>query len=143
MGQLGDGSRDDGELGALQGVLALLRFLLDRALLYGALKSARVRIKPDHLRAGPFRSQPDGGPDQPRADECDSHPISLPIRAATAATSAANSANWLVGICCAASDSASSGRGCVSTMIPSAPTAAAARASGSTRSRRPAACEGS
>ena len=47
------------------------------------------------------------------------------------------------GICCGPSQSASSGRGCASTMIPSAPTATAARASGSTRSRRPAACDGS
>ena len=41
------------------------------------------------------------------------------------------------------SQSASSGRGCVSTMIPSAPAATAARRSGSTRSRRPAGCDGS
>ena len=47
------------------------------------------------------------------------------------------------GSAAAASESACSGRGCVSTIIPSAPAATAARASGSTRSRRPAACDGS
>ena len=45
-------------------------------------------------------------------------------------------------ICCAASRERLLGIGCTSTMIPSAPAATAARASGATRSRRPAACDG-
>ena len=44
---------------------------------------------------------------------------------------------------CAPSHSAVSGCGCTSTMTPSAPAAMPARASGTTRSRRPAACDGS
>src|SRR5919201_2961545 len=58
-------------------------------------------------------------------------------------TSRAKSPNSALGICCGPSDSASSGRGCVSTMIPSAPPATAARAGGSTGSPFPAACDGS
>src|SRR5262245_44494061 len=44
---------------------------------------------------------------------------------------------------CGPSHSAVSGDGCTSTMIPSAPTAIAAFDSGTTRSRRPPACDGS
>ena len=57
--------------------------------------------------------------------------------------SSANRANSPTRICCGPSQSASSGCGCTSTITPSAPTATAARASGSTRSLRPAACDGS
>src|SRR5918912_4272960 len=70
-------------------------------------------------------------------------PIVRPISDESAAISDANSGKSAAGICCGPSHSASSGRGCTSTMIPSAPTATAARASGSTSSRRPGACDGS
>src|SRR5579859_5846532 len=52
-------------------------------------------------------------------------------------------ANWSGNKVCAPSESALSGLGWTSTMIPSAPAATAARASAGTMSRRPVPCEGS
>ena len=67
---------DDGELGALERVLARLSGLVDGAFLDRALEGVRVGIESDHLRAGPLGSEPDRGADQPGADESDAHGLS-------------------------------------------------------------------
>jgi len=67
----------------------------------------------------------------------------LPATAAACSTRSANAANSSAGSCCGPSQIASSGFGCTSTMMPSAPAAAAASDSGSTSERRPAAWLGS
>ena len=74
---------------------------------------------------------------------CFGFAIGRPTAFATAMMSATSSATSSVVIACGPSHSATSGRGCTSTMIPSAPTATAARASGPTSSRFPPECDGS
>src|SRR6185295_3145843 len=66
-----------------------------------------------------------------------------PITSAITRTSRISCANWSGNRVCAPSDSACSGLGCTSTMMPSAPAATAARAIGITFSLRPVPCDGS
>src|SRR5215207_11073711 len=144
-GELADGNCDHGELGARQRLAHRLRDVVDCATLRSRLRDGRVFVEAGHSSPTALRGQADRGADQARPDNSQPHdyPICLPIRATSPPTSRANAANSSVGSCCGPSQRASSGRGWASTMIPSAPTATAARANGNTNARRPAACEGS
>ena len=88
-----------------------------------------IGVEADDLRVqARARRQPDRAADQPDADDGDPHACvnTLPAIAAARSTFAAYSANSSARSACGPSQIASSGLGCTSTMIPSAPAAAAA-----------------